>query len=121
MKHISIQNQSKPLPQPISAIYCSSFFCHFKGLIFKPFIDEFEGLLLVWKRESRFETSIHMLFMRFDIAVIWLDRDLKVVDKKMAKKWSISYISDTPAQYAIETHPARFEDFQIGDMISLSE
>ena len=37
-----------------------------------------------WK-ESKLNTSIHMFFMFFDIAVIWADKNLKVVDVGLVK------------------------------------
>ena len=87
--------------------------------MFQKSIEPYEGLLLVQKRESRIDSSIHMLFMRFDIAVIWLDADFKVVDKKIAKKWALSYLPGEPAKYVLETHPDRFNDIHIGNVLSL--
>ena len=57
--------------------------------------------------------------MRFDIAVIWLDSDYMVVDKKKAKKWALSYIPAKPACFVLEAHPDRYDDFQVGNVISL--
>ena len=56
--------------------WCSSFICKLRGLMFRRALEPDEGLLLVEQFESRTATAIHMLFMRFAIAVIWLDFQL---------------------------------------------
>jgi len=58
-----------------------------------------------------------MLFMRFNIGVIWLSKDFSVVDKKLAKKWHPAYFSRFPAQHVIELHPTQLENFSIGDKL----
>lgn len=63
------------------------------------------------------DTSIHMFFMRFDLGVIWLDGNFKVVDKVLAKKWHPYYAPKGKAQYVIEAHPSRLNDFTIGDQV----
>lgn len=76
------------------------------------------ALILVQPTQSIMNASIHMLFMRFDIAVIWVDRDFKVVDRTLAKKWHLSYAPQAPAKYIIETHPDRLDEFHIGDELN---
>ena len=44
------------------------------------------GLILSENSESVLNTSIHMLFMRYDISAIWIDRNWIVVDKLPGKK-----------------------------------
>ena len=61
-----------------------------------------------------------MLFMRFDIAVIWLSPELKVVDKALAKKWHLSYMPEKPAKYYLETHQDQLENFAIDDQIEIT-
>lgn len=46
----------------------------------RPAIAPNEGLLFDEGRDSRLNASIHMFFMRFPIAVIWINSDLRVVD-----------------------------------------
>ncbi len=64
-------------------------------------------------------SSIHMLFMNYAIAVIWLDRDLVVVDKVLAKPWALAYLPKKPARYVVELHSSRLDDFAEGDQIEL--
>lgn len=76
-------------------------------------------MLFIETRESRTDSSIHMLFMRFDIAVVWLNRNYRIVDVQIAKKWRPAYVPSQPAKYILEIHPARFHDFQVGDQLNL--
>jgi len=105
----------------ITAKYCDTFFSNFKGLMFQKSIADFEGILLVNGRESRIETSIHMFFMNFSIAVIWLDSNYKVVDTCLAKPWRPYYSPSQPARYVLETHPNRLNDFKIGDEVTVKD
>ena len=77
-----------------------------------------EGLFFVYGRESRMDTSIHMLFMNFAIATIWLDGSGKVVDKVLAKPWRLAYGPSKPARYVIEANPAVLDQVTIGDTLS---
>ena len=80
-----------------------------------------EGIILAESRESRINTSIHMLFMYYDLAVLWLDKDLCVVDKVLAKKWFPFYFPKQPAQYVLELHPSQFSEYSIGDRLVFSD
>ena len=69
--------------------------------------------------ESHINAAIHMLFMNFDITVIWVNRHNRVADVQLARAWRLFYMPASPACITIETHPARFGDFTIGDEISI--
>jgi len=64
--------------------------------------------------------SIHMLFMRFDIAAIWINSAKKVVDVQIAKRWHLAYLPARPARYILETHVSQADNFQIGDQITIT-
>jgi uncharacterized membrane protein (UPF0127 family) len=98
--------------------WCKSFFCKFRGLMLVRDLPEDEGLFCVYGRESRADTSIHMFFMNFDIATVWLDKNGRVVDKVLAKRWRPAYASKVPAQYIIEARPSLLEKVSIGDVLS---
>lgn len=100
------------------ARWCASFWCHFRGLMLQSSIAEDEGLLFVTNRPSIVNATIHMLFMRFSIAVVWLDPHYKVVDAKLAKPWRLAYAPKGPAQYYIEAHPKLLERVKIGDVLT---
>jgi uncharacterized membrane protein (UPF0127 family) len=95
--------------------WCASFFARLRGLMFRRALSESEGIVLVEKRESRLDTSIHMLFMFFSIAVVWLDSNFCVVDMCLAQPWRPFYASRAPAQYVIEASPSLLEKISIGD------
>ncbi len=95
--------------------WCNTFFCRLRGLMFRAALAEGEGLLLVERRESRLDTSIHMFFMRFPIAAIWLDAHYRVVDTCLARPWRPYYAPRAPAQYTLETSPAMLDKISIGD------
>ncbi len=94
--------------------YCRSFACRLRGLTFRKHIPQDWGLLLVQGRSSRLDSSIHMLFVFTDLAVIWLDDDFRVVDKVLAKAWRPFYAPAKPARYVLELHPQHLKDFSIG-------
>ena len=73
------------------------------------------GILIVENNESNLKTAIHMMFMNFDITVLWLDKNMVVIDKVLAKKWAPYYASKKPAQFVVELHQSKFSEFSIGD------
>ncbi len=101
--------------------WCSSFWCHFKGLQFVRHLPADQGLLFVTGGESKSTTTIHMLFMFISISVIWLDAGGKVVDKKLAKPWRPMYAPRAPAQYFLEANVAVLEQVAIGDVLRFDE
>ncbi len=118
-RYIHIQNLDTPNKTRLKIKYCQGFFCKLRGLMLRARIAPAEGLLFVYKRDSRVDTSIHMLFMKFDIAVIWINSSMQVVDKTLAKRWKLAYAPREAAQYVLEAHPDRLNDFEIGDKVEL--
>lgn len=100
--------------------WCASFGCKFSGLMFRRRIDPTEGLILAERRESRTGASIHMLFMNFPIAVVWLDSALRVVDTTLAKPWRLAYLPTEPAQYVLEAHPDLLNNVEPGDVLAFT-
>lgn len=119
MHYIEISTPLMDSSKTIRAKYCSSFLCKFKGLMLKSEISTNEGLLLVENNNSIINTSIHMLFMLFDITAVWINSDNVIVDVKLAKKWYPFYFPKNPAKYILECHPSQLESFQIGDVVSI--
>jgi len=95
--------------------------CRFCGLMLQNSISPDKGVLLVESGESKVNASIHMLFMNFDIAAIWLNDDLQVVDAVLAKRWKLLYLPKAPASYILETHPSRLSSFQVGDQLRFND
>jgi uncharacterized membrane protein (UPF0127 family) len=98
-----------------------SFFSRLRGLMFSNPRD----LVLVSPKESIEHSSIHMLFMRFPIDVLWLDEGMKVVD--MARNvppfqlfkpgtWRI-YRPAKDAKYVVEIAVKKLPPVMTGDVI----
>jgi uncharacterized membrane protein (UPF0127 family) len=114
---IVIRNVTRPVQDPARIRRCESFTCRLRGLMFRQHLDVNEGLLLGISRDSRLDSSIHMFFVPFDLAVFWIDSDLCVVDKRIAKSWAPAYIPARAARYTLEIHPDRFADYSVGDRV----
>ncbi len=99
------------------AQWCDGFGSKLRGFTFKRTLGEGEGLVLVEKGDSRLNTSIHMLFVAFDLAVIWVNDAGEVVDSVLAKPWRLSYAPQAAARYVIEGHPRLLEQVKVGDHI----
>lgn len=120
MKTIKIENKNQSLPSLLHAIYCDSFLCRLRGLMFRSSLAHDEGLLLVENRDSRLDTAIHMLFVFMDLAVIWINSENVVVDIVFARAWHPVYAPCQPARYILEIHPGRLGEFKIGDHVEFS-
>jgi uncharacterized protein len=114
---IKVFNLNKSINSPARVGYCDSFLCRLRGLMFRARLALDEGLLLVEKRDSRLDTSIHMFFVPFDLAVFWINSEMTVVDKVIAKSWHPAYFPKADAKYTLEVHPDRWGDYDIGDRV----
>jgi hypothetical protein len=114
---ITVRNLSRPIQAPPRIQWCESFVCRLRGLMFRSRLDPGEGILLGISRDSRLDSSIHMFFVPFDLAVVWINSDLRVVDRLIAKPWRPAYFPAEAARYTLEIHPDRFGDYNIGDKV----
>ncbi len=121
MRYVIVHNLNRPDIQPLVAGYCTSFFCQLRGLMFaRPLLHE-KALALVQAKDSRLDASIHMLFMRMDLAVAWINSIGKVVDVRLARRWRPAYLPKAPAKYVLEMNVSRLQDFEIGDQVRFDE
>ncbi len=97
--------------------WCASYDCKLRGLMFRRALEPGEGLLMVEPRANRTGTAIHMLFVSFTIAVVWLDDHLCVVDKVCARPWRLAYAPSVPARYTLEADVALLDRVDIGDCL----
>lgn len=116
-KQILVQNTVRKIDSPARIRYCDTFLSQLRGFTFRARLSPDEGLLLVGRRDSRLDSSIHMLFVRFALTVVWINSHMQVVDKVLAKPWRPAYFPKQPARYVLEIHPARWEDYQVGDTV----
>jgi uncharacterized membrane protein (UPF0127 family) len=118
MKTIQLRKSSPPHTL-LNLKVCDTFFSRFRGLMLTKELPEDGGIMIAQNGESRVNASIHMMFMRYDITVLWLDKDLVVVDMVLARKWKMYYAPQAPAQYILELHRDRFDDFAVGDQLKV--
>lgn len=117
MKNVKIINQTTRLSADLTAGYCSSFLCRFKGLMFRGGIPDSWGLLMVQPSESIVNSSIHMFAVPFNLGVVWINNAGEIVDAAEAKKWVGIKAPKKPARYILEITPSRLKEFNLGDKI----
>jgi uncharacterized membrane protein (UPF0127 family) len=100
---------------------CATFSCRLRGLTFRQALAEEEGLLMDMGRSSRAESAIHMLGVFFDLAIIWLDESLTVVDCRLARRWVSVMAPALPARFVLEAHASRMSEFRPGEHLSIHE
>ncbi len=115
--YILVQHRSCPVQEPARIKRCESFACRLRGLMFRSSLPVDEGLLLEISRDSRVDSSIHMFFVPFDLAVFWINSEMRVVDKVVAKSWRPAYFPAKAARYTLEMHPDRINDYAVGDHV----
>ncbi len=119
-KFITVQGKEHKLASPPRVKYCESFLCRLRGLTFRAPLGQDEGLLLVFGRDSRVDSSIHMLGVNFDLAVFWINSEMRIVDKLVAGAWKPAFFPKEPACYVLEVHPGRISDFEIGQIVEFN-
>ena len=116
---IIVRNRNRPIERPAHIRRCDSFLCRLRGLMFRSSLPDDEGLLLEIGRDSKVDSSIHMFFVPFDLAVFWINTDQRVVHKVIARSWRPAYFPAKPARYTLELHPSHFEDYAVGDQVEI--
>jgi len=79
-----------------------------------------EGLLFEEKKESIVGASIHMFFVFFPIAVIWMRADGAVVDTVLARPFHLYYAPSAPAKYFLEGAPFLMDSVKRGERLILT-
>lgn len=103
------------------ARWCDSFATRLRGFTFRRSLAAGEGLVLVERADSRVSAAITMLFVFFDLAVIWVNDSGQIVDTTLARAWRLSYTPQAPARYAVEGHPSLLQQVKAGDHIQFLE
>lgn len=116
-RFVFVLDKDGRLTAPPRVKFCESFLCRLRGLTFRRPITRDEGLLLVFGRDSRVDSSIHMLGVGFDLAVFWINYQMQVVDKIVAGAWKPAYFPKAPARYVLEIHASRIGDFEVGQIV----
>ena len=92
-------------------ILADTFFKRFKGLMGK---KDFEDALLF---TNLTDSSIHTMFMRFEIDIYFLDKNKIIYDKVSLKPWKF-YKPKKQARYILETKKNKLK-LEIGDSLDL--
>jgi uncharacterized membrane protein (UPF0127 family) len=87
------------------------------GLMFRRSIPQNYALLFMFKKPG--VVGVHMLFMRFPVAAIFLDEDKKILAATVLKPWT-GFKQIKNVQYLIEMNPKTIEKYglKIGDVIN---
>ena len=91
----------------IKIILANTFYKRFKGLMLKK--DFKDGLLFTNLTDS----SIHTLFMRFEIDIYFLDENRTIFEKTSLKPWKF-YKPKKQAKFILETKKDKLK-LEIGD------
>ena len=89
--------------------------------MFRSGIPEEWGLLLVENKDTIANAAIHMLFVPFDLGIIWINNGGEVVDTALAKKWVGLKSPKKPARYILEVQPYHLDKFHPGDIVDFVE
>lgn len=119
MTHKQVLNQQGEVLLA-QAKWCDSLLSRFRGLMLRRTLAPDEGLVLVESRASIAATSIHMFFVNFDIAAIWLDDQQRIVHKALARRWRPYYASPQPARYVLEGPPALLDRVDVGEQLTFA-
>jgi uncharacterized membrane protein (UPF0127 family) len=100
-----------------AARWCSSRLCRLRGLQFHRRLRAGEGLILVKPADTIPGSTIHMFFVSFPIAAIWINSRGQVTSAQLAKPWRPYYASPQPACYVLETTPDVLDSIHVGDEV----
>ena len=98
--------------------WCDNFGSKLRGFTFRRTLTVDDGLVLVEKNDNRVSTAIHMLFVFFELGIIWVNSQGEVVDTVIAKPWRLSYVPRASAQYVLEVHPSLLTQVKVGDHLA---
>ena len=98
-----------------SARWCSSRASRLRGLQYRRRLDPGDALILVKPKDSIVNSSIHMLWVFFPIAAVWINDKGRVTKTQLARPWRPYYASPEPARYVLEAAPTLLERVKVGD------
>lgn len=116
---VKVQNLDHEIVDLPRITVCNTFGTRLRGLMFRRTLGTDEGILLVGARDQRLDSAIHMLFVPFDLAVIWINSNLQVADKVLARAWRAAYVPTRPARYVLELHPLHLAAYEVGHKVAI--
>jgi uncharacterized membrane protein (UPF0127 family) len=118
---VNVRNQRTGVVVCAGARWCDSFLCRLRGLMFRRSLTPGEALILVEPSEGRAATSIHMFFVPFAIAAVWVNAAGRVVDVVEARPWRPFYAPRAPARYTLEAALELLNQVSIGDELAFED
>lgn len=100
-----------------SARWCSTRLCRLRGLQYRRRLEPGEALILVKPADSIVNSSIHMFFVFFPIAAVWINHQGRVTSAQLARPWRPYYASHEPARYVLEASPDLLSRIVVGDEV----
>lgn len=93
-------------------------FDRMKGLMFEDEKKFDYGLVMVMSKESRLESSIHMMFVFFPIEVLFLNQNKIIVDKVTLNPFHLNHTPKKAAKYVIELPKGTTKSAKLGDKVT---
>jgi uncharacterized membrane protein (UPF0127 family) len=115
--HVDVINRESREVLLRSARWCASRWCRLVGLQFHRPLHPGEAIILAKKNDSVASSSIHMFFVFFPIAAVWIDGEGRVTSAQLAKPWHPFYASPEPARFVLETTPEFLQHIKVGDFV----
>ena len=86
------------------------------GLMFQKRLKNNEAIIMAINKESRFFSSLHMIFVFFPIYAVWLNKDKKIIDIKKLYPFQPFSMPRKPGFYVLEC--CNLPDISINDQLS---
>jgi len=119
-RQVHVLNHSHGDGLLLTARWCDSFACRLVGLMFRRSCPPGRGLVLVQRRASRWDAAIHMWFVGFPLAIVWLDEAGVVNGAVLARPWRF-YLPPKPARFVVESTPDLLECVHPGDHVAFRD
>lgn len=116
-RHVKVVRRSDGRVLLESARWCDGYWCRLRGLQFRRQLEPGEALIIVHSSDSAVQTSIHMLFVFFPIAAVWINTQGRVTSAQLAEPWRPYYASPEPARYVLETSPVFLAQISVGEEV----
>jgi uncharacterized membrane protein (UPF0127 family) len=117
MANAALYNKTTQSALAARVVRCDTFWKRGLGLMFHRPLPKEEVYLFVLDRPSVLDATIHMFFVSFPIAVVWLDEAKRVIHRVLAQPWRPYYAPPKPARYFLEGHPDLLVQVDIGDEV----
>lgn len=118
MKLVKIVSPSRANEVISIAYRCDTYLSKLRGLTFRRGLPDGKALLLVESANSKISSAIHMWAVFFKIGVVWINSEMKVVDRVLAKPWRV-YAPSQPAMYILEDNPSILDRVDINDCVQI--